>query len=64
MYDVFDRLVDQFGNAVSRDTNILTKDKFQDFFDMCNRCFYDMSTKSNEKNKILKMILRMIGLVW
>ncbi len=61
MYDVFDTLAYQF--QIAQENHTLDKNTVQDFFDMCNRCFYDMWTDSNEKNKILKIILRMIGLV-
>jgi hypothetical protein len=62
-YDIFDTMAEQYQTALSTH-NTMDKHAFQDFFEVCNQYLYDVFKNSNTEAMIIKIILRMIGLLF
>jgi hypothetical protein len=62
-YDIFDTMAEQYQVALSTH-NTMDKHAFQDFFEVCNQYLYDVFRNSNTEAMIIKIILRMIGLLF
>ena len=60
---IFDILVDQFKTALSENNRSLDANEFRDFFERCNQYLYPKIETSSDKVTILKITLRMIGVL-
>jgi len=65
MYDLFNKLIQQFQMTLSNDNYILTKREFQNCFDICLDYLNNIPINQQNDQTIrrIKIILRMIGLL-